>query len=87
MLAGHFAKLRGFLVKLIGPQHRHRRAVTQVRCRVLLVEVVALVALDPLTWVVAVEVQPWRLRSDLNADVQPKVIHVQVLSQMDCNVE
>ncbi|MNT36067.1 hypothetical protein D3C72_1721270 [compost metagenome] len=87
MLAGHFAKLRGFLVKFIGPQHRRRRAVAQVRCRVLLVEVVALVALDPLNWVVAVEVQPWRLRSDLNADVQPKVIHVQVLSQMDCDVE
>ncbi|MNC70096.1 hypothetical protein D3C75_1208730 [compost metagenome] len=56
-------------------------------CRVQLVELIALIALDPLGWVVAVEVQPGCLGSDLDANVQPEVFHAQVLHQVHSDIE
>ncbi|MNE50024.1 hypothetical protein D3C80_1445810 [compost metagenome] len=85
--AGRFAELRGFTIQFVGPQHRHGRAVADVGGRVLLVELIALVALDPLIRVVAVEVHPGCLRGDLDANVQPEVFHAQVLCQVHRDVE
>ncbi|MNH35053.1 hypothetical protein D3C79_957050 [compost metagenome] len=55
--------------------------------RVLLVEIIALIALDPFVWVIAIEVQPRCLGGNLYANVQAQVFHTQVLHQMHSDVE